>query len=180
MPGPYIQAAFLCEKVLEERDGVMTFMRVVNQLQVESRFEVQVQLVADEHGNPVDEDERAIMKLERVPIVQLVVGLTAGGEVTLEPLPLEIRIVADDGGRRLVGFAGQTNLVEPHDSSWLVVGVDLNQGPTPEQAGRPPFGLYWIEVEIEGEIVSRLPLQVEPGEFPDGQSLGTRSSGPPE
>lgn len=61
MPAPYIIAAFLCEKVVEERDGVLTFVRVVNQPQIESRFEVNVVPVEDQGGSAGPGEQHALV-----------------------------------------------------------------------------------------------------------------------
>lgn len=35
--GPYLQAAFICERVLEEKDGVKSYIRVVDRLMIQAQ-----------------------------------------------------------------------------------------------------------------------------------------------
>lgn len=131
--GPYVQAATLCEKVLVERDGVLSVIRMVDRLTISpvgpdlpSRMPTTVTklavLVSLKSGNVQGSFE--IVLQPRSP---------SGG--TLQPLAFPVYL---EGGDRGVNIFGDVDLTLEEE------------------------GLYWFEVLFgeERRVLTRFPLRV--------------------
>lgn|SRR3990172_9819263 len=141
--GPYVQVAAFCERVLREADGVISLIRVVDVI------------THTERGVNVPQD----MPEVRYPL-NLVLTLKSGRakgrhEVSITPelpsgetLPSMITTVHLEGDGKGVNVFSQ---------------IDI------------PFtleGLYWFNVRFDGELLTRLPLQIRYAR------LSTGSAGP--
>ena len=132
--GPHLNAAFLCEKVLIERDGVHSIVRIVD------RFTLPVfgNVPPGVHIPP--------------PVIQatLVIGLKAGGLPTGK-YTISVRGQKPNGGQLPVlnveGFfpGGEDNGI------LALVPVAL---------AMPDEGLYWFDVYFEDAQLTRVPMRV--------------------
>jgi hypothetical protein len=129
--GPYVAAAFFCEKVLAEPDGVLSFIRVID------RFTVSAQ----------GQDPPVTMPPTEVKLY-LVVCLKSGElrgtySLTIRPEePSGLRVTAHDFPVELNGEERGTNIVVTLET------IVENQG------------LYWFDVLFEGNLLSRIPLRI--------------------
>lgn len=129
--GPFLTAALFCERVLEEKDGVTSIIRIVDRIVTQA--------------TGVDPPERmpplqAMLTL----VVSLKSGFAKGSySVTIQgttptgrslaPVALPVLLEGDDRG---VGLVGVLNLQLEED------------------------GLYWFDVRFERRLLSRIPLRV--------------------
>jgi hypothetical protein len=135
--GPHITAALLCERVITEADGVLSFMRVVDR----------IMNVATGIDPP---DEMPPM----VGNIQMVVALKsdrAKGRHTVKFL-----MEAPDGASQQIGEQ-DVNFTPGNAGANLVIGLQL---------GLALEGVYWIDVVLGGPrnqpdvLLTRTPLEV--------------------
>lgn len=131
--GPYLRAAFICEKMIEEKDGTKTPVRMID------RFRVQ--------GNgPTAPADMPTGLLNFVVFVSFVQGEARGNvgvEIKLEPPSVVETKTLWAGTLDFAGGPGQG-----HD---IVLRTEL-------EVHEP--GLYWIDVYAEGVRFTRTPLRV--------------------
>jgi hypothetical protein len=131
--GPFVNVAVFCERVLQEKDNVLSAIRIVDQINVQAQ------------GNIAPEDLPAGSTIQSTLLVMLKAGEARG--------PQTIQVVIEDpvGGRRegpeqsvvfSPGPAGGVNLIIP-------LMMQLSSA-----------GLYWADVLINRRLVSRVPLTV--------------------
>lgn len=131
--GPYIAAAFLCERILDEKDGVLSAIRIID------RFLVSV------HGPlGVVPTELPPRVLSFVLLLSFRSGAARGRHtVTLRP--------EKPSGQRMdetsfpVLFEGEdrgANLILPTE-------FEVNEE-----------GLYWFDVLVDGRLMTRIPMRV--------------------
>lgn len=128
--GPFLQAALFVERVLHERDGVLSFVRIVDRLGVQA------------HGNAPDElPEGATAK------VTLVVMLKSGDargrhRVSITPeLPSGVRL-------------------EPHGFDVLFEGEDRGVNMIVELDVTLMEGVHWFSVALGELELTRVPLRI--------------------
>lgn len=134
--GPHLAAAFLCEKVLKEGDGVASFIRVVE------RF--------------------TVPKFSLPPGVQLPPGATAAIQFNLVVILKSGDLGGGKFGMRIALMKpdGSQSSSQPVDIFFN--GADDNGVavvspitiPTPEE------GLHWFDVYFEERLITRIPLRV--------------------
>ncbi len=130
--GPYLSAAFLCERVLEERDGVKSIVRIVDRM--------------TRSGPPLDESgEMETWPLSLSLFVRLKAGWARG------PLPLEIRLIKPSGEtpspmQRMIYFEG-----EEDRGVDVVVNLTLEVNQT---------GIYWFEIWLAQEMLTKVPMRI--------------------
>ena len=132
--GPHLSVAFLCEKVLIERDGVFSIIRVVD------RFTIPVFGVVPP-GVQIPP-----------PVIQaaMVVGLKAGSVATGQ-YNVRIRGIKPDGGQFL----------ETNAQMFFPGGEDAGVlAPIPVVISNPEQGLYWFDVYFEEALLTRIPMRV--------------------
>lgn len=173
MAGPYVVSAFLCERVLEDQDGVFSFIRVVNELRPEAHIEFALQPLSHDPGAPPA--EQVAMSISRLPMVNLVVTISAGGEEGLGTHTMVVAVIAPSGDRA-AAFQGEVVLTDAMMTGVLVLSLDLN-----ERHGQmlrvPEFGDYWIDVTLGDRLLSRGPLRVAPNAPDEPASESSQSSG---
>lgn len=131
MPGPYIQTAAVCEKVLNERDGVLSLVRVIDRLQ----------LMTTAAGAPSELPEGGIINVTYV--VMLKPDDARGRHpisITIEN-PAGIRSPAQTLD---VIFEGEDRGVN------LILNLQFEA----------MEGLYWFSVAIEDRLLTKTPLRV--------------------
>lgn len=129
--GPYVQLAAFCERILREADGVFSLIRVVDVINhVENR-----------------PDAPPEMPLVRYPLT-LVISLKSGTargrrEISITPeKPSGERLETISRSIRLEGEGKGANIVSRID-----IPYELE-------------GLYWFHVAFDGELLTRVPLEL--------------------
>lgn len=129
--GPYVRVAGLCERVLQEKDGVLSIIRLID------RFTITTSGPAAPAEMPPSNVQFAI-----------VIGLTSGalrGKYNLRIVP------TTPAGKKLSELSAGV-LLEGEDRG---VNVVLNgQMPVSEE------GLYWFDVFAEEQLLTRIPLRL--------------------
>jgi hypothetical protein len=150
LSGPHLSAAFLCERILQERDGVPSFIRVVD------RFLVPV----------IGKLPPGIQQMQP-PVLQviLVISLKAGS-LGAGKYNIRIKLNKPDGSEmqdntHSVFFNGS-------DDNGVLLG-------SPTLIVAPDEGLYWFDVYFEDALMTRIPMRVIhqqvalPPQFPQQQ-----------
>jgi hypothetical protein len=131
--GPYLNAALLCEKVLQEKDGVLSVVRVVDRVTLTA---VSAETPAPEMIPP--------STLAFYLLIVLKSGMYKGSaEVKLE--------INSPSGQR-IGFSAVDAFFEGDDR-----GINLV---SPVQFPVSEDGLYWIDVTCLNVLLTRIPLRV--------------------
>lgn len=130
--GPHLAAAFFCERVLQEQDGVLSAIRLIDRL-------TRVQT-----GPQAPPDMEPFAHILTILIVFKSGQARGRFTVTLQPeTPAGVQLDAVDLPVQLSGGEEQgANIV-------------LNIPFTFEQEG-----LYWFDVSFEGNLVTRMPMRV--------------------
>lgn len=149
--GPHLAAAFLCERILQEKDNVPSFIRVVD------RFTV-----------PVPPKLPAGMQLMAPPVLQfmLVVSLKAGS-LPAGKYALRVKLVKPDGTQMQDNTAHV--FINGGDDNGALVGM-------PSALVNPEEGLYWFDIYFEDGLLTRIPMrvlhqQISLPQFPQGKGL---------
>lgn len=127
--GPYLCAALMCEKVLREGDGVLSFIRIVDKWTVTGAAEVMPPTV-----------------IQTNLVLLFKSGIHRGGA--------QIRVTpTSPTGRVLESMIFPTIFEGDDDRGTAVVAV----------MGFPASedGLYWFEVALNEQVVTRVPLRVQ-------------------
>jgi hypothetical protein len=155
---PFVAAAFICEKVLQEKDEVFSAIRIVDTFTMRVEGQPLPAQPSAETGN------LGLIAGSLLDLTLLVI--LKGGDVKGE---YKIDIVAHppDGaqpaslpGEWLVAFDGGES------GSTLVVRFAM---PT-----AAPVGLYWFDVIWQGETLTRVPLRLAKGESAETDSTEPR------
>lgn len=135
--GPYIAAALFAERVIEEKDNTKSLIRVVDRL-----TQTAVGAAGTEDFPP---DEMPPMDWSASAFISLKPG-TARGRQTL-------RIISErpDGIRQSVQEATFNFRGEGNQGVDVVIAIHLHL---------TMAGLYWFDVEIDGRVLTRMPLEV--------------------
>jgi len=133
--GPYLAFAVLCERVLQEKDEVLSLVRLVDRLEI----------------TPQGESAPEAMPTVLVPMT-LAVGFKSGGFKGTRSLTIRVlkpsgeTAAAQESGSPLpLYFAGDE--VGPN----LVASIGLHASEE---------GLYWIEIVLEEDLLTRVPLRI--------------------
>ena len=142
--GPYLAAAFLCETVLQERDGILSAIRIVDRI------------IATASGPSAPQQ----MPPVAVNLTALIIFRSgdAKGSFTVKIQPvspsgfrtpevaLPIFLEGDDRGANLVS----------------IIAFQAREE-----------GLYWFDVSLNKDLITRMPLRVVYQRIAVGQSGGT-------
>jgi hypothetical protein len=130
--GPFLQMAVFCEKVLQEKDGVMSAIRIVDKF------------IIDMPSEDTETPQTIIPKID----INIMIALKSGdfkGKKHLKIKPIS------PSGQELPGFTGPI-LLEGGDHGAFVVVRYLFAG--------DQEGIYWFEVELDGEILTKMPMHI--------------------
>lgn len=130
--GPYLTAAFFCERVIEDKEGVLTAVRIVDRI-------VQTAVGA---GTP-DEMPPAAVSLSL--LVSLKSGRAKGRH------DMQIMVESPAGLRSPVAPANSIFLEGEDRGANLVLNLTF----TAHQEG-----LYWFDVLLDGALLTRVPLRL--------------------
>jgi hypothetical protein len=128
--GPHLMAAFLCDRVLQEKDGVLSFIRVVD------RF-VRPRPTAQIPPQPVQ--------------VTLVIAFKGGG-IGPGNFKIKLRLFKPNTSSPLVQMENEAFFEGGQE-----VGVNVV---APFLILADEEGLYWIDVLFEDRLVTRIPFRV--------------------
>ena len=133
--GPHLSAAFFCEKMLKEADGVATFIRMVDIL-----------MVPKPEAAPLGPDGKPIHVATEITAIVVLKSGNAKGESS-------IKLVANfPSGDALELF--KTNVVLVGDEKGVNIYAQIPVPITEE-------GLYWYDVVVDGETITRMPLRIK-------------------
>jgi hypothetical protein len=126
--GPYLSAAFLCEKVLREADGVFSFIRVVDKWTVTGTTQTMLPTVIQ--ANLVVLLKSGIHRGSS----QITITPTTPSGVLMPAIEVPLIFEGDDdhgsGFNAPIGFPAQES------------------------------GLYWFDVSLDGQAITKIPLRV--------------------
>jgi len=129
--GPFIQAAMICEKVLEEKDGVLSIVRVIDRLM-------------HAVNAPTLPDELPKVTFQCVLLVMLKSGRARGRH------QLEIVMEAPSGQRnQVVTTSVQLEGEERGANLLLRIGLTFDSE-----------GLYWFDVRLDDRLQTRIPFRM--------------------
>lgn len=131
--GPYLNAALLCEKVLQERDGVLSIIRIID------RFTI---MAVSSAGTMPDTLPPGIVNFNVVAVLKS--GVYKG--------TAPIRMVFRSPSNEVLGETTTDVFFEGDDR-----GVNLV---SPQQMQVSEDGLYWIDLLCAGTLLTRIPLRV--------------------
>lgn len=129
--GPYLQTALICQTVLQERDGVLSIIRVIDRLIVSAAGQD-----APEHMPPIAGNVTLLITLKSGP---------ARGSY-----PIRITLEAPSGISREVGV--MTAMLEGEDRGANLINSMAIQF-TEE-------GLYWFGIYFQNKPITRVPFRV--------------------
>ena len=131
MSGPYLQMAVLCEKVLQEADGVTSIIRIVDRITLSAK------------------DKTAPADMPAVPInLKAIIGFKSG--MARGPYTVKVKPVSPSG------VASSTI-----ESPLLLEGEDRGAAMVLDLAFQAKEeGIYWFEVYLLDVLITRMPLRV--------------------
>ena len=132
--GPFVQAAFLCERVLQEQDGVISIIRIVD------RFTTIV------HG-PQAPESMPSLPLNATLFICLKSGFVRGRH------DIEVEIFGPSGQPVPPGKLSVPTLFEGDADRG--VNLILPFGFMPKEEG-----LYWFDIRFEKRTLTRVPLRL--------------------
>lgn len=131
MQGPYLSMAVICEKVLNEQDGVLSLIRIIDRVTVGA-------------SGPDVPDEMPPAPLNFTVVVSLKSGAARGRhKLVLRP--------EDPSGHQMNALEVPIHF-EGEDRGANII---INFAITAEQEG-----LYWIDVLFSDAVLTRMPLRV--------------------
>jgi len=138
VPGPYVQLATICEKVLQEADGVLSVIRAVDRIMVRTSA-----------GDAPAELPEGLLNLT------LLVALKS--DDTRGRHPITIRIEQPDGAR-----------LPDRDVDAMFEGEERGVNLVLTLQIAAIEGLYWFEILVSDVLLTRVPLRVMYQRIPAG------------
>lgn len=136
--GPWLEAAVICDRWLTEQDGVISIIRVIDQ----------INLAVGGPDLPAEMPEGQLQ-------LKMVVLLRSGEAKGRHPFQL---IVELPSGQRLDPQGGDLHFTGEERGVNLLLDV---QTPAVE-------GLYWIDIIVSGKLLTRVPLRLNYARLPGG------------
>ncbi len=141
--GPFLNAALLCEKVLQESDGTVSIVRMVDRVTVNVNLAVQG---APPVPVPLPPEQMPPVLVNNLTLFVSFKAGSATGRSTLKT--------------RLIGPTG-LQLLETQLSVLFDGGEDRGANLImPLQLQLPTEGLYWFHLLLEDHFLSRVPLRL--------------------
>jgi hypothetical protein len=132
MPGPHVQVATFCEKVLQEQDGVLSVIRAIDRIMLSASAAA---------GAPAELPEGGILP------ATLLIALKAGDAQGRHPIT--VRAHQPSGA-----YLPDQTFDAMFERDERGVNLVLNMGlPAIE-------GLYWFEVLVNDSLLTRVPLRI--------------------
>jgi hypothetical protein len=130
--GPYLVAALICEKVLIEKDDVVSVIRMVDR-------------ITQSATGPDTPETMPPLALQMTALIAFKSGDARG--------PMTVAIQPEDPRGVQLGLFRQTSHFEGEDRGVNLI-INLNF------VAEIP-GLYWWDVLLDGERITRMPLRVQ-------------------
>jgi len=128
--GPYLAMAVFCDRVLQENNGVLSLIRVVDRINVSG-------------GGGAPEEMPAI-PLQLTAVLSFKSGFAKGKyTITLQPVTPSGKVLSPSKMQAL--FEGDDRGVN------LIVNIALSVSEE---------GLYWFDLLVEEQLVTRMPLRI--------------------
>lgn len=142
---PYLSAAFVCERVLEDKDGSISAIRIVDTFHVDL---------------PKDMPPDVIPALELTLVVSF---KKASSNPTPESHEVSVRLHAPSGAEFHSVSAAKLPFVlaEMGSGHNLIMRIRLPVG---------EFGLFWFDVNLDDELVTRIPVKLLKQEAPQNST----------
>jgi hypothetical protein len=142
-PKPYLTAALLCERVLQEKDGSLTIVRLADRIQ----YRIQ--------GRGLPEGIRPAIN------IQGLLSLKSGPVIGEHTVKLVME--KPDGARKEILAHPVKFQGKDHGQNIILnMGVGIDQD-----------GLYWFDVIFNDETLTRIPLMITPLEESEPQEQKT-------
>jgi hypothetical protein len=129
--GPYLAMAVICERVLQEKDGVLSAIRIIDKI---------TQTIAGPHAPEVFPG----ITLNLFALISFKSGIS-GGKYTIRLSPFS------PSGDKLGEFSGPIFLEGNGRSANVIINLNLI---VKEE------GLYWFDILLEDQLVTRIPLHI--------------------
>lgn len=129
--GPYLQMAIFCERVLQERDGVISAIRIIDR-------------ITRAASGPATPEEMPPVPVNLFVLLAFKSG-SARGRHTVHLRP------EDPSGLKLA----ETSLPILFEAEDQGAVITLNLGFEAQHEG-----LYWFDVSLDEELITRMPLRV--------------------
>lgn len=139
--GPYVTLALFCEQAIEDKSGVLTLVRIVDQMTVS----------ASGPNVPAELPPGAGIQ------TNLVIGLKSGH--ALGQQKVQVVFEHPDGSRHPGPELPVHFTQEPSHGANLVLALTVALSTT---------GLYWADILVNGRLVTRTPLEVRYEVIPPG------------
>jgi hypothetical protein len=129
--GPYLQAALLCERVMEEKDGVLSAIRIIDRL------------IHTAMGPATP----ATMAPLTYAMTTLIILKSGGARGTVQ-----VRIEMEEPSGITTAGPSMTALMEGEDRGQnLIMAMQMTFKET---------GLYWFNVYVDDQLVTKMPFRV--------------------
>ncbi len=142
-PKPFVQAACVCERALQEPDNVVSVIRMVDLLTLKA-----TQMPPD--STDPDHPPRTIIQVMDLAIVVMLKAGDLTGTFT-------ISVVMEDPNKTRVPILAESPVILKGDdgvNALLKFGLPYNA----------PEGRYWFDVLWSGEVLTRIPLRLKRAE----------------
>ncbi len=130
--GPWISFAVLCEKTIEDKLGRLTLINIVDQVNF-----------SPQQGQDTPDQPLAIP-------IQLVAAIGFKGGILKGPAEVKLQIVKPDGDS---GPSITASVLFQGDERGTNIITNMNMVLSDE-------GLYWIEVFVQNQFMTRIPLRL--------------------
>lgn len=141
--GPYLQMATFCERVLQERDGVLSVIRAIDRLIVNA-------------SGPTAPEKMPAAQINFPLIIMLKSGFAKGS--------YSLKLIPNTPSNKQLGESSVGVLFEGDDRG---VNVILNV-----QVIAQEEGLYWFDVLLGPQLLTRIPFRVVYQRLTQGQLPG--------
>lgn len=132
--GPWVALAVFCDQVIEDKQGVLTLVRIIDRMTVEIR------------GAGVDLPETLPPGMVTLTFV---VSLKAGTAVGRFEVSIEIE---PPNGQNKPVTSRSVTVPAPHYGANLVNKIAM---------GVEQEGVYWFSVKVDGRLLTRAPLEIQ-------------------
>jgi len=130
--GPFLSVACLCEKLLQEADGVKSAIRIVDRLTIQA-------------AGPQPPTEMPVIPYKVVLFIRFKSGRARG------PMSLQVTVVNPAGESKSI--VNSTVMFEGEDDRGIDAVCNLSM--EFKQAG-----IYWFYIDLDGVNLTRLPFRV--------------------
>jgi hypothetical protein len=132
--GPHVQVATFCERVLQEKDGVISVIRAIDRLAL---------TIGSAAGGPVPSEIPPGLTIQPTLVISLRSD-QARGRFTL----------------RIVAQQPDTTLLPEFLADVMFEGEDRGVNVVLPMTLQPQEGLYWFDIRLGNQLLTRVPLRI--------------------